>query len=605
MEDQLSQNPYKTLNVPKDATLATIRSAYRKLVLSCHPDKVLDPTAKQQKAKQFHEVQQAYEVLSDEVQRRRYDEKNRLDELRAEMMEGRGPSRKSPRPTKYEMRGNQMYETREPREPRAEDNVYTYAEAAPSSRKYDRYSNLTPRKTSGREQEEKISRKLEDERDRRMKEAARTAEASARDHRTKKREMERKESSKAKSKSNLGPYVEDFSDSELDDRYFSAKRELPRKRTGEVRKRDREEPSRRSGKGEVRDDELENKTYFAQYYINKSREAVEIGPRGSGRSKATSTLDARPPPPPPPPPPRPAPAEKRSSGRGRGHGNRVVSPIGRSGKDSKRSPEIVDPLASRRPGIPGASSESSKLKSSMHSSSKREPHRSATYQPASEFKPPPMRRYETAPINGTRQSNPIPPKSSTLRNMKALSDTSDSSDSDSEMTEEYVPPRKSPLQRSTTYKIHEDDENLVLKPETIYPRTREVSPKSRRTSDRPSVAPRGSTTKTPPLPRAMSYAYSSDDRPLPRQKLSRTQSSHDSPPKTNSSSRGGSKLFGEEGFATIEETSKRSPKIPGDEERHVKPYSRRGSEEVHRDVYPGSKFNRRPPMERKESVYGY
>ena len=35
-------NPYLTLSVPADASPATIRSSYKKLMLQCHPDKVRD-----------------------------------------------------------------------------------------------------------------------------------------------------------------------------------------------------------------------------------------------------------------------------------------------------------------------------------------------------------------------------------------------------------------------------------------------------------------------------------------------------------------------------------------------------------------------------------
>ena len=42
-------DPYKVLGVSKDAQTPEIRSAHRKLVLKCHPDKVQDPTLKAKK----------------------------------------------------------------------------------------------------------------------------------------------------------------------------------------------------------------------------------------------------------------------------------------------------------------------------------------------------------------------------------------------------------------------------------------------------------------------------------------------------------------------------------------------------------------------------
>lgn len=628
MDDPLPQSPYKTLNVPKDATLATIRSAHRKLVLSCHPDKVQDESAKKQKAEQFHQVQQAYEILSDENRRQRYDEKVKLAELRAEMAEERGPfpSRRSyeyasPRngsTPKFEMRGNTMYETREPPGSRYDEpDVFSasYADAQPStSRKYadDRYTPSSLRKTSGSgrmQEERKKPRPYEEEederrrRERREREAERAAEAMERDNRTRRRDRERRKDVESKSRSKFEAFVEAFveddgSDSEVDNRYRSkSKRDPPpkkkngdegkkrsgdeRKRSGDERRKDRDDP-RRSSKREVNEtyDELEWKESVARDHINKSRDAVETLPRrAEGRNRAASNLDSRPPPPP---------VEKRSSGR-------RSSPIGRSGRD-RRPPEVVEP---RRPSMPGHSSETAKNKSyfGASSSSKREPHRSATYQPSPEPKYPSMRRSETMPVDRMRPGMPVPLKSSNLKNMKAPSDTSDSSsESDSEMTEEnHPPPRPTPLQRKTTFGISQEGA-YVMEPETFQSRPKE----SRRTSERPSMGSRGGPTRTPPVARAMSSAFPTDER---RPSLGRNESARVTPMKTRESGRSG-ELFGEYSLnSPTEDAFRRSPKVSGDDERHArsynsKQYSRRGSEEVYRDEYPGS---HRPRMGRSES----
>jgi curved DNA-binding protein CbpA len=67
-------DPYGTLGVPNDASPATIRSSYKKLMLQCHPDKVRDEAQRPEKAAQYEKVQQAYELLSDARRRRKYDE---------------------------------------------------------------------------------------------------------------------------------------------------------------------------------------------------------------------------------------------------------------------------------------------------------------------------------------------------------------------------------------------------------------------------------------------------------------------------------------------------------------------------------------------------
>ncbi|KAL9132904.1 MAG: hypothetical protein Q9175_005916 [Cornicularia normoerica] len=627
MDDPLLRNPYKTLNVPKDATLATIRSAHRKLVLSCHPDKVLDESAKKQKAEQFHQVQQAYEILSDENRRQRYDEKVKLAELRAEMAEERGsfpsrrpyeyPSSRNGSTSKFEVRGGAVYETREPAGSRYDEpDVFAgaYAEVRPStSRKYtdDRYTTST-RKTSGSgrmQEERKKPRAYEEEeddrrrRERRERDAERAAEAMQRDQRTRRREKDRRRDGEWKSRGKFESHVEDdVSDSEVEDRYYSkSKRDSPpkkrsgdesKKRSGDERKRsederrkDRDDPWR-SSKREVKEyDELERKESVARDYINRSRDAVETLPRHPElRNRAASSLDPRTVPP-------PLSVEKRPSGRR--SDSRAVSPMGRSGKD-RRSPEIMEP---RRPSIPGHSSESSKKKSyfGVSSSSKREPHRSATYQTSTEVKHPSMRRSETMPVDRMRPGNPVPLKSSNLKNMKAPSDTSDSSsESDSEMTEENHPPsRPTPLQRKTTFGISQEGA-YVREPEPFQPHPKE----SRRTSERPSMGPRTGSTRSPPMVRAMSSAFPSDER---RPSLGRHESARGTPLKTRDSGRGG-ELFGEYSpHSPTENTFRRSPKTSGDDERrpyNPKQYPGRGSEEVYRDDYPGSHRSR---MGRSES----
>ncbi|XP_044265079.1 dnaJ homolog subfamily C member 21 [Tribolium madens] len=62
---------YEILNVPRDADLAEIKTAYRKAALKWHPDKNLTDT--ENAKEQFQLVQQAYDVLSDPQERAWYD----------------------------------------------------------------------------------------------------------------------------------------------------------------------------------------------------------------------------------------------------------------------------------------------------------------------------------------------------------------------------------------------------------------------------------------------------------------------------------------------------------------------------------------------------
>ena len=61
---------YKLLAIPKSATAAEIKTAYRKLARKHHPD--LNPNNKEAE-KKFKEINEANEVLSDPEKRKKYD----------------------------------------------------------------------------------------------------------------------------------------------------------------------------------------------------------------------------------------------------------------------------------------------------------------------------------------------------------------------------------------------------------------------------------------------------------------------------------------------------------------------------------------------------
>jgi len=63
-------NPYKTLEIEKDASEAEIKKAYRKISKKCHPD--LHPDDKEAEDR-FKEVSEAYSILSDPQKKANYD----------------------------------------------------------------------------------------------------------------------------------------------------------------------------------------------------------------------------------------------------------------------------------------------------------------------------------------------------------------------------------------------------------------------------------------------------------------------------------------------------------------------------------------------------
>src|SRR2546427_3648903 len=66
----IKRDYYEVLGVGKDATAEQLKRAYRKLALQFHPDR--NPNDPQSEAR-FKEVNEAYEVLSDQSKRQRYD----------------------------------------------------------------------------------------------------------------------------------------------------------------------------------------------------------------------------------------------------------------------------------------------------------------------------------------------------------------------------------------------------------------------------------------------------------------------------------------------------------------------------------------------------
>lgn len=613
MDDPLPPDPYKALGIPRDAPLAAVRSAHRKLVLTCHPDKVTDEAAKKTAADRFHLVQQAYEILSDETRRQRYDERSRLLELRAEMGKDKMSSRVVPefvpRPTKtttFDVRGGPMYEERAPRRTYDDDDDYfspRYHEARP--KKYDeRPSVQTPRKTSDRGADEKrrardIARKMEDDRDRerRRKEAARAEEKFARSERDKRSSKNKKKDYETKSRSKFSAYVEDDSDSDSDvtERVYARRQDpLPKRRYEEdFRTRERDLP--------LRDKKYDSYDHYdskyarvqddARSYIAKSR-IVENDARRPPPSRSYSHVDPKASQPPPPPI-----DTKRTSGRG--SSRRDPSPPPRLSKKDRRFTEIVDPPQSaRRPSLPIHFSDPKGLKMPATPSPRREPPRAQTMEYIPEVKHPSMKRAETMPIDRSRRGDKGTPTSTKAKEQHDSGYSSRSSRGTPELS-----PSESPQVRSTRYRVpdsseSEDEITIVAEPDGSYQRVREVSPKARRPPTTPHSA---SSMRVPHMRSGSSYVGSPDQPQTPRTAppYVRTQSGRPPPMPSRPSAR--ENLYGE--FSPIEPEQYRvrnqSPRIREEDVKYSDYPPRRGSEDLNREAYPGSQY--RPAFARQES----
>src|SRR3954468_1371091 len=78
---------YAALGVARNASQQDIKRAFRKLARQFHPDVAKDKKSAEAK---FKEINEAYEVLSDPVKRKRYDE------LGADWKQGPGPGDRPP-----------------------------------------------------------------------------------------------------------------------------------------------------------------------------------------------------------------------------------------------------------------------------------------------------------------------------------------------------------------------------------------------------------------------------------------------------------------------------------------------------------------------------
>ncbi|MCJ1226924.1 hypothetical protein MMC12_003579 [Toensbergia leucococca] len=629
MEDPLPFDPYEVLDIAKDASLATIRSAHRKLVLTCHPDKVYDESIKAQKSDQFHKVQQSYEVLSDDNRRQRHDETVRLAVLRAEILAEKGRSRTAPDSRSrhdpspmFEVRGGRIYEERVPARSRSYEENIIYEEPHSMPSKFDdRYNTSSSRRSSGRVQEDK--RKVwelddERERERERQKIAREAEKLAYSNSTRSREKGRRRDSDMKESRKFAQASYETDSDETDTTWTTKRESESKRRHDDGWKRDREEAPRRSSKrGDDYADDLESKHYHsARDYIEKSRGAipVDLDPRRPLNYRHTSSADVRPQ---PQPQQRPIPPTIDTDTRPISRRTRTGTESSRTSPKDRRVTEIVEPQPSRSyesssrkmPAMPAASSAPSNIKIPVESP-RRGPHRSATTHATPEARQPSIRRADTMPAS-SRRGDTAPPKSSRLKH----AETHDSGYS-SPGTPDVQYPDHIPQPRSTKvqYKVideQDDHRTVIVDPEDSYRREREPSPpkSSHRAPDRPSVSTRASSSaRIPPSRSASSYSYSPDHLPSPR--LTRADSSARAPSlTTRQSSRSGPQLYGEVTPKTEEpyKVMHTSPKLRSEDIRYGQ-YERRGSDPSNRDAYPGSAWadsRLRPGMARHESSHVY
>ena len=600
MASPLPSDPYRALGVPKDASLPTIRSAYRKLVLTCHPDKVYDESVKEQKADQFHSVQQAYEILSDDTKRSHYDERVKLAELRAELMsQPGGRNRVVPefgqRPShisKYETRDNVIYEERIPRRSYEDDYVSPRHDEHRASSKDidDRYEPASARRRTGRMSDKDRRPRDYEELDKKNKMAERLAKAAreyTRIERSRTRDRERRQDHDDKY---YHARVDDGSDSESDglERVSASRRPETKRSYRDSRRSAREEfPIRKSYDDDedsnYEDDHesrIQSKFNSAADYIHqaKGKPIYEVEERRRPSLTKINTGHGRAPPV-SPTIPRSPPKESKTRSPSYSRGVRDTGHSMSSGRD-RRQPEIVEPplYEPRRPALHPTTSAPSTIR--IPQSPVHKPSRASTMETRhSEAKTPlPPKRSQTTPlgymVSPPRHYDAVPLKSSRLRN----GETHDSGYSSPGTPEMHH--GASPHTTTTKYQYLDelDEDNEVPSPRVVsiepdHRRDREVSPPPHSRSERLSASARLASHVRVPIHRS-STAYSAEPA-----------SSRPAAPSRATSSR---QLFGAIDNPPVQQYKIHhfSPKLePSDiQYSHARRNSDRGSTRDHRDA---------------------
>lgn len=495
-------DPYAVLGVGKDATLAEIKAAHRRLVLKCHPDKVKDESQREAAQDEFQRVQQAYELLSDETQRARYDQKARLAELRKEAMEKNGGAGASPYSPKgsgssstREYRDGRVYEERVPADAGSfEDDEPVMEEAQPSSRKHDdggkrqRSKATSTEKTSS---EKKKSKSIFDN----FRAAARDSSKSAHSDRTssdraKHRTKDRKRESSDKHE-RAAPYPETEHELSDSDASYHIKRSTePKKPHDTSSRRTKSDSSRRTESTRYHDDDYsdgwESKHEYlhttARDYILRSRGSapVEIDRRAHVSHSPSHSREYI---------ERVEPEVPRRSGRSR---SSRPSSSGREGRSSYEHLDSHSPPMSyhhKVPSMPTATSAPSGIKIPPKPP---QPTRASTM-PYVRSKRDTLGRSEPALFNivpGPVDS--APPRPSKFRTPERH-DSGYSSPGTPEMHQSGSPPKSS---TSTRYKIVDEPETILIEPELPSHRHQRSSSPVRQERQSIPIRPAAKLTRT-------------------------------------------------------------------------------------------------------------
>ncbi|KAB8078532.1 hypothetical protein BDV29DRAFT_145041 [Aspergillus leporis] len=560
-------DPYVVLGVQKDATLTEIKSAHRKLVLRCHPDKIKDESLRDKAQDEFQKVQQAYELLSDETRRTKYDQKVRIAELRREMMARGGTAGGS---MSYTQRGSTVREYRDGRiyEERTPADVYDEDPFATSRKKDD----FGMRQRTRASEEKKKTKSVPVSTPRPTKDTTRSSSKATHTDRAKYRTKERRQQAYDKMYTTYPESEDDASDSSASSIWVRVKRPSTRSRESSSRKPKPTESSRRSERRHEEDcsdewDKHEKLHSTARDYIRRSKGTIPLERDSRQRSSRS--------------PQRP---------RGYESADPESSSSRRSGRTKRPSRDTMRPVTSRHGSYEDLESYEHPTRSYEN---KVPPMPTAATAPG--MKVPPSSRPSLQPSRSSTTSHPRSSKREgssrsdpvllgmvysevPSRTTKARGVDKPDSGYSSPGTPEMAP-GESPPKISTRYKVFTD--KIVTEPETVLvepsmPSPPHPSPRHSRTY----LPPQQERSRAPPKPvRSSTYAYT----PESTKRSSRPESSR------QPSSR---QLYGEVDY---------SPRV---KEKDIKYAREIGPEQVRYSSRHQYEDYPHPPVGRRQSAFG-